>query len=193
MLTGLVGSNRNISERIRTEAITKAVHKGTIHLTGEQYLSGLVLSLSSVLSQRYAFIAQIDKGTSQTLAFYKDGKIADNFSYSLEGSPCENVVAGAICYYPKDVKALFPHDSGLNQMGIESYIGTPIPYGNGEIQGLLVLMHDQAMTDIPLLRRVLEVCVDRVGAEMSRRGTQKNLRKVSNSFASSLSNRWTPA
>jgi len=174
-LTGLVGSNRNMTERVRAEAIIKAIHDGTMLITGEKYLSNLVCQLCKTLDQRYAFIAQINEGISQTLVFCKDGVISDNFSYSLAGSPCEKVVAGGICYHPKNATLLFPHEKGMKRMGVESYIGTPIPDAGGEVQGLLVIMHDQPMEDIPLLRRVLEVCADRVGAEMSRRKTQKHL------------------
>lgn len=174
-LTGLVGSNRNITERIRAEAIINAIHDGTIHATGEQYLNDLVLQLSATLQQRYVFIAQIEEGESQTLAFCKDGHIGENFSYSLHGSPCENVAAGEICYYPKNASTLFPHEVGMKRMGVESYIGTPIPDASGKVQGLLVLMNSRPMEDIPLLKRVLEICADRVGAEISRSKTQSRL------------------
>ncbi len=183
-LTGLVGSNRNITERVRAEDIIKAIHDDTIHATGEQYLNGLVRHLSKILNQRYAFIAEIDKDISHTLAFCKDGEISENFSYSLDGSPCENVVAGAMCYYPENAAKLFPHEAGLKRMGIESYIGTAISDASGEVQGLLVLMHDQPMEDLPLLRRVLEVCADRVGAEMSRRKVQSRLEDSEQRFRS---------
>ncbi len=181
-LTGLVGSNRDITERVRAESIIKAIHDGTIHITGEQYLNKLVCHLSKILKQRYTFIAQINAGISQTLAFCKDGLISDNFSYRLKDSPCENVVADGICYYPENAARLFPHDEALEAMGIESYIGTPIPDAAGKVQGLLVIMHDQPMDDIPLLTRILEVCADRVGAEMSRRKTQKHLEESEQQF-----------
>ncbi|MBV1927899.1 MAG: PAS domain S-box protein, partial [Gammaproteobacteria bacterium] len=182
VLTGLAGSNRNITEIVRAETIIKAIHDGSIHSTGEQYLNNLVRQLSTILNQRYTFIAQINKGISQTRAFCKDGEIAENFSYSLKGSPCENVVAGGICYYPKDAAKTFPHEAGMQRMGVESYIGTPIPDAKGKVQGLLVIMHDQPMEDIPLLRRVLEVCADRVGAEMSRREVQSKLEESEQRF-----------
>ena len=181
-LTGLAGSNRNITKRIRAEAIIRAIHEGSIHATGSQYLNNLVCSLSATLSQRYVFIAQIQDGSSQTLAFCKDGEITANFAYSLRGSPCENVAAGEICYYPKNASKLFPHEAGMQKMGVESYIGTPIPDAKGEVQGLLVIMHDQPMEDIPLLQQVLEVCADRVGAEMSRRQVQGLLEESQQRF-----------
>ncbi|RLA41187.1 MAG: hypothetical protein DRQ64_02905 [Gammaproteobacteria bacterium] len=181
-LTGLAGSNRNITERIRAEAIINAIHEGSIHATGSQYLNDLVRSLSTTLYQRYVFIAQINDGTSQTLAFCKDGKIAANFDYSLLGSPCENVAAGEICYFPKNASKLFPHEVGMQKMGVESYIGSPIPDANGKVQGLLVIMHDEPMKDIPLLQQVLEVCADRVGAEMSRRKIQGLLEESEQRF-----------
>lgn len=182
VLTGLAGSNRNITERVRAETIIKAIHEGSIHSTGEQYLNNLVRQLSITLNQRYTFIAQVDEGVSRTQAFCKDGEIAENFNYSLKGSPCENVVAGGICYYPKDASKIFPHEVGMQKMGVESYIGIPIPDAAGKVQGLLVIMNDQPMDDIPLLRRVLEVSADRVGAEMSRRKAQSKLEESEQRF-----------
>ena len=182
VLTGLAGSNRNITESVRAETIIKAIHDGSIHSTGEQFLNNLVRQLSKILNQRYTFIAQIDEGISQTQAFCKDSEIAENFSYSLKGSPCENVVAGGICYYPKDASKIFPHEAGMQKMGVESYIGTPIPDAEGKVQGLLVIMHDQPMEDIPLLKRVLEVCADRVGVEMSRLKVQSKLEESEQRF-----------
>ncbi|MBQ0720928.1 MAG: PAS domain S-box protein [Gammaproteobacteria bacterium] len=181
-MIGLVGSNRDMSQRSRAEKIIKAIHNSTFQVTGEQYLNNLVLQLSTTLNMRYAFIAKVANGISQTLSFCDGEQLADNFSYSLSGSPCENVVAGAICYYPHDITALFPHEQGLKRLGVNSYIGTPIPDANGDVQGLLVLMDDQPMVDVPLLRRVLEVCADRTGAEMSRRESQSRLEESEQRF-----------
>lgn len=181
-LIGLIGSSRDITERTRATAIIKAIHNSTFLVTGEQYFSDLVYQLSSTLNMRYAFIAKVENGISQTLAFCKDGQITDNFAYSLIGSPCENVVAGSLCYYPENASALFPREEAIQKMAVESYIGAPIPDTAGNVQGLLVLMDDQPIDDAPLLTSILEVCADRTGAEMNRLKTELKLQESEEQF-----------
>ncbi len=181
-ITGLVGSNRDITERNRAEAIIKAIHKGAFLVTGEEYLRNLVCQLSAALNMRYAFIAIIKNDHAQTLAFYNDGEFAANFSYILNGSPCENVIADSSCYYSSDVAALFPRDKNLQTMGVESYFGTPISSPTGDILGLLVLMDDKPRDDIPFLEQVLQECADRTGAEINRVQAELNLAESEEKF-----------
>ncbi|OUS02805.1 hypothetical protein A9Q90_08945 [Gammaproteobacteria bacterium 54_18_T64] len=181
-LSGLVGVNRDITERNRALSTVKVIHDSTIHATGKHFLSELILQLSKTLDMHYGFIAVIEGGSAQTLSFCRAGKTADNFTYNLHHSPCENVVANSTCYYPENVTQLFPNDLGLKKLGVESYIGTPIADGDGGVQGLLVLMDDRPIKDIPLLKRVLEICADRAGAELSRSQTERRLQESEQRF-----------
>ncbi len=181
-ITGLVGSNRDITERNQAEALIKAIHKGAFLVTGNEYLTKLVYQLSSALNMRYAFIAIIKNHHAQTLACYKHGEPSANFSYPLSGSPCENVVTGSPCYYSSGTAALFPHDTNLKTMGVESYFGTPLSSPTGDILGLLVLMDDKPREDIPFLEQVLQECSDRTGAEISRVQAELNLAESEEKF-----------
>lgn len=181
-ITSLVGSTRDITERNRADAIIKAIHKGAFLVTGEEYLNDLVYQLSTTLNMRYVFVAIIKNNHAQTLAFCKDGELSGNFSYSLSGSPCENVIAGSTCYYPSQAAALFPHDEDLKTMGVESYFGTPVPGPKGDVIGLLVLMDDEPIEDILLFEQVLQVCANRTGAEISRVQAEVDLTESEEKF-----------
>lgn len=181
-ITGLVGSNRDITERNHAAAIIKAIHKGAFLVTGQEYLKKLVYQLGGALNMRYAFIAILKNHHAQTLAFYNGGELGANFSYLLNGSPCENVIDGSSCYYSNDVAALFPRDKNLQSMGIESYFGTPVFSVTGNILGLLVLMDDKPREDIPFLEQVLQECADRTGAEISRVQAELNLAESEEKF-----------
>ena len=181
-ITGLVGSNRDVTERNRAEAIIKAIHKGAFLVTGKEYLRNLVCQLSTALDMRYAFIATIKNHHAQTLEFYKGGEPSANFSYNLTGSPCEKVIADSSCYYPSDAAALFPLDENLRAMDVESYFGTPVPSSTGGVLGILVLMDDKPREDIPFLEQVLQECADRTGAEISRVQAELNLAESEEKF-----------
>ncbi|OUS10858.1 hypothetical protein A9Q89_10305 [Gammaproteobacteria bacterium 53_120_T64] len=181
-LSEMVGVNRDVTERNQILTTVKSIHDSTARSTGEHFFSELLLQLTSNLDMRYGFIATIENGNAQTLNFCRAGKVADNFSYALRHSPCENVLENVTCYYPEQVCQHFPLDIGLQKLGVESYIGTPISNTSGKVEALLVLMDDQPIKDIPLLKRVLEICADRAGAELSRSKTERKLQESEQRF-----------
>jgi len=53
---------------------------------------------------------------------------------------------------------------------MESFMGTPVFGVSGEVCGLLVLMDDKPMEEIPNSRYMLSIFASRVGAELERMG-----------------------
>src|SRR6185436_3834273 len=117
-LMGLLGINRDISEekraeeaRRRNEMLLDNIAKGVSAQTGADFFRSLVLALGADLPADMVFIGEVvgagDK--VRTIACSRDGALADNFEYSLRGSPC--VVAlerhGTVIH-PEGVAELFP-------------------------------------------------------------------------------------
>ena len=61
-----------------------------------------------------------------TLAVWANGAIINNFSYSLKGTPCEQVFTQTACLYPDHIQSLFPEDTLLVDLGANSYFGVPL-------------------------------------------------------------------
>jgi putative nucleotidyltransferase with HDIG domain len=86
--------------------------------------------------------------------------------YVLERTPCERALEGGTCLYPRGVREQFPEDASLEEVGVESYLGTPVRDKEGRTLGILVTMPDRplehAVEPSPSLVHLLEAVAHRV-------------------------------
>ncbi|WP_276497125.1 hypothetical protein [Pontibacter litorisediminis] len=75
-----------------------------------------------------------------TLVFMEDGKAMENYTYSLKGTPCDQTLLQRFCYYPFGVAPCFPEDKDLEDLQIESYLGSMLLSEDNEPIGLVALM-----------------------------------------------------
>lgn len=152
---------------------------GTASSTGADFFKSLVRHVASALRVRYAFVTQCTDATLtrvRTLAFWDGKDFGDNFEYALAGTPCENVIAGSVCYYPKALQMLFPKDVGLVEWGAESFLGIPIRDSWQRILGHLAVFDDKPMDDRPRGVSILRIFAARAGVELERKRAEEELR-----------------
>jgi PAS domain S-box-containing protein len=168
----------DITERRRTERIIESIYERTASVTGNTFFRELSHQLGEMLNVKYAFVGKLNSGdTVQTLAVWAINEFADNFSYSLTGTPCKNVRETGTCFYPDRVVEQFPDDHLLADMGVESYMGIPLKDSAGEPIGILVVLDSEPMEEIPPLRTVMEAFAQRASAEMERRNNEEALKE----------------
>ena len=102
----------------------RAIVEAASHSSGEGYFQAFVRNLARLVDAHYAFIAEFTSPETttraRTIAFWARDHIADNFEWTLAGTPCEEVVRGAPYHHPSGVRQLFPDDRPLVEWGIES-------------------------------------------------------------------------
>lgn len=161
------------------EEALREVVQGVAESTGPSFFTTLVRHLASALGVDYAFIGRLDPQDASrivTLAFFSQGKISDNFHYELKGSPCAMVLAGEICFHPKEVQKLFPQDKGLQELNVESYLGIPMRDGSGNPFGLIVVMHRNPLPNSTFAESLLRIFASRVATEIQRQKAEEDLR-----------------
>src|SRR6516165_10586531 len=125
-------SNGSDVSRGESEELTalRAIVEAASNSSGEEYFQAFVRNLARLVDAHYAFIAEIASpeaaNKARTIAFWARDHIADNFEWTLAGTPCETVVHGTLCHYPSGVRQAFPDDRPLVEWGIESYLGMPL-------------------------------------------------------------------
>lgn len=144
---------------------------------GDNFFNSITLALHEIIGADYTFIAVIDTDNhlSKTIALVAKGKIVDNFEYSLEHTPCENVADDSICYYREHACSIFPKDKLLVDMKIESYLGTPLHNSKQEVMGLIVAMYEQPLKDDKNVVTLFQVFSGRIAAELQRRDYENSL------------------
>jgi CheY-like chemotaxis protein len=162
---------RDITEQIDMVSAVRNIAAGVSAETGEGFFNSLVQYLAKTLDVDFAFVGKLAKDDDrriETISVFMKGAFIENFNYSLDNTPCDNVVGKELCSYPRDVQNLFPEDEMLVQMGIESYVGTPLFDSSGQPLGILVVLHSLPLANEELIKSVLTIFATRASGELER-------------------------
>jgi PAS domain S-box-containing protein len=112
------------------------------------FLPSFTEQTSKVFGADYLFIARINTtGTRmRTVHAAASGASLENFSYDLEGTPCDRVMRGSACVYEENVAALFPQDFMLEEMGINAYVAMPL-FNGAQAVGIIVALFKSSIQD----------------------------------------------
>jgi predicted ATPase/signal transduction histidine kinase len=175
---------QEIAERRRAEEQLRAIEAGTAAVTGGDFFRALVRNLAGALNVRYAFVAECLAGVPgrhrrvRSRAYWSGDDYGDDFEYELPGTPCEAVLDGQTCHYASDLPARFPADTGLVDLGAQSYLGMPLLGSSGEVIGHLAIMDTRPMPQPDMALSVLRLSAGRAGAELERLKAEEGLRRA---------------
>ncbi|MGJ5817403.1 response regulator [Paludibaculum fermentans] len=153
------------------EAALLAVLDTVSSLTGKQYFERLAVRLSEALHMRYCLVSELQPGPVprvRSIAYAVDGRVSTDVDYDLAGTPCEEVVNKGLCVFPSGVARLFPADSMLTQMSVESYLGLALRSSSGETLGLLSVLGTEPMQATGYSAALFEHFGARASAELDR-------------------------
>jgi signal transduction histidine kinase len=146
----------------------------------ETFLAALARYLGETFAVDYVVIDRLSEvpGTAETVALYAKGAIVPNIRYCLAGTPCDNVVGKKLCYYPSGVQGLFPQDTLLVDMRVDSYIGVPLWDSAGICIGLIAMMDSKPFAEGAAMRSVLQIVATTAAAELQREHSLDTLLKA---------------
>jgi formate hydrogenlyase transcriptional activator len=159
----------------------RSIIEATADKAGEEFFRHLVKHLAVALGVTYAFVAEF-AGTPtrvRTIALWGRGNWLDNVEYDLDGTPCEEVLLGAMCLHADDVQARFPKDPLLAEMGARSFLGVPLRAANGKTLGHLAVIDTRPIADGGSFRRVFELFANRARVELERLRAEAALEQAS--------------
>ena len=159
----------SITESKRREELLRNLAAGVAAETGDAFFRSLVRYLAKTLGQEYAFVGQVtDEGDRiRTLAICDHGAIADNIEYELKHTPCAEVVGRHVCVHEAGVQQRFPKDVMLKEMGVESYVGSPLFGPDNKPLGLIAVLGEEPLEDPETARAVHQIFAARAAAELS--------------------------
>jgi signal transduction histidine kinase/PAS domain-containing protein len=167
---GAVISHFNITERKRTEDVLRFLGQCGTNASGEGFFQDLARYLAQSLAMDFVCIDRLEEGllTAQTLAVFHDGRFEDNVSYTLQDTPCGDVVGKRICCFPKDVCTFFAKDEVLQSLHAESYLGTTLWSAQGKPIGLIAVIGRQPLADTRMAESLLQLVAVRAAGELER-------------------------
>lgn len=179
MADGLTSLNdpQRLEARRKADDFLRSLVEGTITSTGGDFLRELVRHVAAALNIRYSFVGYLIPGAQiRTLAFWKGDGYREPVEFALEGTPCEDVIAGKTCHYAENVHTMFPRDHDLVTMGVTSYLAVPLKDPKGTVLGHLVAMDVKPMLLTTEEVDVFKLFGERAGVEIHRQVMELSLK-----------------
>jgi PAS domain S-box-containing protein len=188
-------SMREVTERRNAETALQeserkfaTVFRSMVGTTGLDALKKITENISAWLGADCVMIGELqpDCQTVKVLSMLLDGKDMSGFSYSLKGTPCENVADKGFCLYPDDAARLFPESRDLVELNIRGYIGTSLKNSSGQIIGMLCALSRSPLIPSTSLQDIIEVVAVKAAAEVERNRMEQELRKSQQRLAEAM-------
>ena len=135
-----------------------------------RYLEQVAHFLAEHTGAAYVMIGllQEDKRHMQTLVFLQGKHSLPNLSYSLQGTPCEAVTIQRFCFFPFQVTQLFPEDHCLQEMEVDSYLGTMLFSSQDEPIGILAILDTKPLENAAFIEHLILVLSLSIEEELSK-------------------------
>jgi signal transduction histidine kinase/integral membrane sensor domain MASE1 len=163
------------SQRRNTEHVLERLSSRTATSTGQAFQEALVAEVAALLPARWVLVGSVGGGRVRPVAGWDGAAPGHLPEYELAGTPCERTLAEGPTRIPRGVRALFPHDTLLQEMGAESYVGVPILDGDGRRTGLLAALGEASLEVPDDVLAILQIFAARSGAELQREAIEEAL------------------
>ncbi len=158
---------RDVTARHHTDRALRGL-ADTLAVTGSALVARACAFLGSTLGARCVLVGRFRGAVVEPLAAWLDGEPFAAPNYPLQGTPCEGVMRGEICYHPDHLQTQFPDDPMLRELGVDSYMGAPIRDATGLAVGVVAVLGEHAFDpDLPSADLV-QLCATRISSELQR-------------------------
>jgi PAS domain S-box-containing protein len=178
------GLFKDVTERKMTESAFQTMVRSMVSTTGLNSLQKITENVSSWLGAECVMVGEIqpDKRMVKVLSMLLDGMGVTDFSYTLKGTPCENVAEKGFCLYPDNVIQLFPESKDLVELNIRGYIGTPLRNSAGEVIGVLCALFRSPIKTSPAMQEIMNIIAVKAAAEIERKQAERALADESTKY-----------
>lgn len=150
------------------------VLEDAIVLAGQEHHTSYLAELAAFIARhtgaRYILVGLLAEQNQvvNTCVFLKDGKPLPNFNYSLNGTPCDAVMTQRFCYYPFNITHHFPEDKELQDLSIDSYLGSILLSEDNEPVGLVALMDEKPIKNPAFAEHLILVLSQSIEEELTK-------------------------
>lgn len=177
-VTEVILMHEDITESRQVQEAMEMLARTSSAMGAEEFFRPVVEKLAKAYGARFAFIGVLleSKQAVRTVAVWAGDRIAENFEYQLEGTPCNDVLNRRKELIPRDAAKAYPDDAMLVEMGVESYFGAPLISSTGDTLGLIAVMDAKPMELTPWTAPILGTFASRATAELQRFNAEDALR-----------------
>lgn len=159
----------------------QSIVEGTSSRVGDEFFKSLVYHLATAFPVKYSFIVEYleyDPSFCRVIAGWEGDRFSACRQFSNLGDPCEEVMAGMLCYYPEKVSEFFPNSEFIVERKAESYSAVPFFDSSMKILGHLAVMDEKPLLDKQRTQDILKIFAGRAGAEMERKRAEDTIKNM---------------
>jgi signal transduction histidine kinase/ActR/RegA family two-component response regulator len=159
--------NRDVLSRDHLLLTARAVSA----VVDNSFFDQLTQSLGEATSADWVLIGTLNERCTlnvETISLWNKGKILENTTYSLAGTPCEGVMSQQVCVHTYGVAELFPEDEMLVELGIQGYAGSPLFGTNGKPFGIIAILTEEPLLSGDSVESLLKIFATRAASEILR-------------------------
>ncbi len=182
--TMFLGITRDITREHRLATLRQHLDKDFATLTTQDFFQKVCQHIAEVLQLDHVYVGEVSETGDRALIVggHALGQTVKPFSYSLAGTPCEQVMGERSCFFGGSVQKLFPQDHWLVENRILSYCGVPIYHQQRGNIGLMIALSTKVRDDGQAISDLLQLAAPRVGAEIERERAHKALMNTEQRF-----------
>jgi PAS domain S-box-containing protein len=175
-----VGNLRAQADGRRLQAAVDKVAAAVSAVTGAEFFEQLARNMAEALDAKGGFVTQLLRGeplTARTIAAVVDGKVIENFTYVVKGTPCENLLTSDTCVIIKQVVEEFPDAPMLAAVGAQGYVGRRLDNSSGKALGHLFVLFREPLKEVGFVSSTLQIFASRAAGELERQHTDAQMRE----------------
>ncbi|MBP0048040.1 EAL domain-containing protein [Marinobacterium sp. AK62] len=165
-----LGTVQDITRQHVVQDALTALATDYASLAGIDFYRAVCRHLADALGLDYVFVGALSpnhESVDVIAGAALQGDITP-FRYGLKGTPCNDVMECSMEVHAHSIQAMFPEDELLQEMGIESYVGSSLLDKQQQPMGILVGLGCRPLREEALAEELFRVFVGRVDAEMQR-------------------------
>jgi len=176
----ILSTVEDITDRKNAELAFQTMTTGMVGTTGMDSLDRITESISSWLTADCVMIGEIlpDRNRVKVLSMRLDGKNVEDYSYNLEGTPCDDTAEKGFCLFSDNVASQFPKSRDLQELHIRGYAGTPLRNPEGRVIGILCILTRKPLVLPPDARKILDIIAVKAAAEIERKRGEERLARI---------------
>jgi hypothetical protein len=175
-----VVSLRTQAEARRLQAAVDKVAAAVSAVTGTEFFEQLARKMAEALEATGGFVTQLQVGDplmGRTIAAVVDGKVMENFSYAVKGTPCENLLTADTCVVTKQVAEEYPNAPMLAALGAQGYVGRRLDNSSGKALGHLFVVFREPIKEVGFISSTLQIFASRAAGELERQQADAQIRE----------------
>lgn len=177
VVSRIIVESIDITTRRRIELSLHKLAKNFAQLEGKPFYEAICEHIGQFLGIDFVFVGEYkaESNEVEVAGGYAKGSRMGELTYSLDFTPCANVLETGTCLYPNDICNLYPQDILLQEMDIEGYVGSMLRGKDGNPIGIIVALHQSQISNAKEIQDLFAIFVDRISAEMQRTISERTL------------------